>query len=50
MSDVVFSCRYSSKASYAVASKDAALDFEKRDVQLLVLLALLALVFVFERK
>lgn len=42
---MIFSCRYSSKARYAVASKDAALDFEKRDVQLLVLV----LVCVFEK-
>ena len=44
---MIFSCRYSSKARYVVASKDAALDFEKRDGQLLVLLALVS---VFERK
>lgn len=42
---MIFSCRYSWKARYAVASKDAALDFGKRDVQLLVLV----LVCVFEK-
>ena len=37
----MFSCRDSSKARFAVASKEAALGFEK-DVQLLVLLALVS--------
>ena len=41
----MFSCRDSSKARFAVASKEAALGFEE-DVQLLVLLALVS---VFER-
>lgn len=43
---MIFSCRYSSKATCALVSEDAAFDFEKKDVRLLVPV----LVCVFEKK
>ena len=44
---MILSCWYSLKAGFAVASKESALEFEIRDIQLVLLL--LALVSVFER-
>ena len=38
----MFSCRCSSKARYAVAAKDAVLDSETKDVQLLVVVLVCA--------